>query len=107
MTIPETCTAPLARIEKLLTKTAHQDAWPSGRSKIAAKIACERRDINGLRGLADLLEQGAADTDQADHERRAAGELAKELRQLEAALGRTLMDEARKGDTRPPEQTGS
>ena len=107
MTIPETCTAPLARIEALLTKTAHQDAWPSGRWKIAAKLACERRDINGLRGLADLLEKRAADTDQPHNEQDSAGELAKELRQLEAALGRTLMDEGRKDDTRPPEQTGS
>ena len=107
MTIPETCNAPLARIEALLTKTAHRNAWPSGRWKIAAKLACERRDINGLRGLADLLEEGAADTDQPDHERGAAGELTKELRLLEAALGRTLMNEARKGATRPPKETGS
>ena len=107
MTIPETCIAPLARIKALLTKTTHQDAWPSGRSKIAGKIACERRDINGLRSLADLLEERAADTDQPHNERDSADELAKELRQVEAALSRTLMDEARKGTTGPREDTGS
>lgn len=107
MTIPETCIAPLTRIEALLTKATHQDVWPSGRWKIAPKLACERRAINGLRHLADLLEDRVADTDEPENEREAAGDLARQLRQLEAALGKALIDETDKSATRPPEATGS
>ena len=103
MTIPEACIAPPTRIDTLLTKTEHRDVWPTGRSK----LACERGDINGVRHLADLLEQGAADGDQPDHEREAARELAKEVRQLEAGLGNALIEQTRKSATRPPEETDS
>ncbi len=107
MTIPEACITPLTRIHALLTKTEHRDVWPTGRSKLAAKLACERGDINGVRHLADLLEKGAADGDQPEQEREAARELGKELRQLEAGLGKAVIEQTRKSATRPPEETGS
>ena len=69
--------------------------WPEKLTDRAARTACERRDINGLRKIADALEARERDRNRLPEEQETAGRLAALIRKIERRTGQALIEQSR------------
>ena len=102
MKLPKRVKRPLRKLEELLEKEQNQAVWPGGSTNEDAhrlpRVACERRDINGLREIRTALETGQEGSEPQLDEHGAArvAMLATLLTKIEYHLGMSMIEETRK-----------
>ena len=93
--VPEGCEEPLRKLERRLRKRRYRRIWPQRLTDRAARTACERRDINGLRDIAETLEAREADPDGLPDDQERAGKLGALLRWIEKETAHEMIEESR------------